>query len=70
VGLVIPGLAGRTVRLLVRPTIAGQSLRIKLTNTRGNTPAVFSSAYVGVAGSGAAIVAGTNRRLSSTVRRI
>lgn len=64
VGRVVEGLNGGSVRLLVRPTLSGQSLRLKLTNIRGNTPAVFSSAFVGVAGSGAAVVAGTNRRLT------
>jgi len=64
VGLVVDGLNGGSVRLIVRPTLSGQSLRVKLTNIRGNTPAVFASAYVGVAGSGAAVVPGTNRRLT------
>ena len=50
VGRVVEGLNGGTVRLMVRPTLSGQSLRVKLTNIRGNTPAVFSSAFVGVAG--------------------
>jgi lysophospholipase L1-like esterase len=63
VGLVVEGLDGGSVRLVVRPTLSGQSLRVKLTNIRGNTPAVFSSAFVGVAGDGATVVPGTNRRL-------
>jgi lysophospholipase L1-like esterase len=64
VGLVVDGLNGSSVRLVVRPTLAGQSLRVKLTNIRANTPAVFSAAFIGVAGSGAAVVSGTNRRLT------
>jgi lysophospholipase L1-like esterase len=64
VGLVVEGLDGGSVRLVVRPTLSGQSLRVKLTNIRGNTPAVFSSAFVGVAGEGAMVVPGTNRRLT------
>jgi lysophospholipase L1-like esterase len=64
VGLVVNGLDGSSVRLVVRPTLSGQSLRVKLSNIRGNTPAVFSSAFVGVAGSGAGVVTGTNRRLT------
>jgi lysophospholipase L1-like esterase len=64
VGRVVPGLAGRTVRVVVRPTIPGQSLRIKLTNIRGNTRAVFSAAYVGVSAAGAALAPGTNRPLT------
>ena len=64
VGLVVDGLNGGSVRLLVRPTLSGRSLRVKLSNIRGNTPAVFSSAFVGVAAAGAMVVSGTNRRLT------
>lgn len=64
VGRVVEGLNGASVRLIVRPTLSGQSLRVKLTNIRGETPAVFSAAFVGVSGSGAAVLAGTNRRLT------
>ena len=64
VGREVPGLSGGSVRLIVRPTLSGQSLRVKLSNIRGATPAVFSSAFVGVSGSGAAVVPGTNRRLT------
>jgi lysophospholipase L1-like esterase len=64
VGRVVDGLNGASVRLVVRPTLSGQSLRVKLANIRGNTPAVFAAAFVGVAGSGASVVTGTNRRLT------
>jgi lysophospholipase L1-like esterase len=64
VGLVVEGLNGASVRLIVRPTLSGRSLRVKLSNIRGNTPAVFSAALIGVAGSGAAIVPGSSRRLT------
>jgi len=60
----VDGLSGGSVRLIVRPTLSGQSLRVKLSNIRGNAPAVFSAAYVGVSGTNASIVAGTNRRLT------
>ncbi len=64
VGLVVDGLDGGSVRLIVRPTLSGQSLRVKLTNIRGNTPAAFSDAFIGVTGSGASVMTGTNRRLT------
>ena len=64
VGLVVEGLNGASVRLVVRPTLSGRSLRVKLSNIRGNTPAIFAAAYIGVAGSGAAVVPGTSRRLT------
>ena len=63
-GLDVAGLSGGSVRLIVRPTLSGQSLRVKLTNIRGTTPAVFSAAYVGEAATGASVVSGTNRRLT------
>jgi lysophospholipase L1-like esterase len=46
VGLVVDGLNGASVRLIVRPTLSGQSLRVKFSNIRGNTPAVFSAAFI------------------------
>ena len=64
VGREVPGLSGGAVRLIVRPTLSGQSLRIKFSNIRGTAPAVFSAASVGVSGGGAAVVAGTNRQLT------
>ena len=64
VGLVVPGLDGASVRLIVRSTLSGQSLRVKVANIRGNTPAVFAAAFVGVSAQGAAVVPGTNRRLT------
>lgn len=64
VGRVVAGLDGSSVRLIVRPTLSGQSLRVKLTNIRGTAPAVFSSAFVGVSGPGATVLQDTNRRLT------
>jgi len=64
VGLGVAGLSGSTVRLIARPTISGQSLRVKLTNIRGNAPAVFSAAFIGRSGSGAAVAPGTNRQMT------
>ena len=64
VGLGVQGLSGGSVRMIVRPTLAGQSLRVKFSNIRGNALVDFSSAYIGVSGQGAAIAAGTNRRLT------
>ena len=64
VGRGVDGLNGGAVRLIVRPTLSGQSLRVKFTNIRGSAPAVFAAAFVGVAGSGAAVVPGTSRQLT------
>ncbi len=64
IGEVIPDLDNTTVRMIVRPTIAGQALRIKLENTRAKTPVIFATAFVGVANAGAAVVRGTNKPLT------
>jgi hypothetical protein len=43
VGRDVAGLNGGSIRLIVRPTISGQSLRVKLTNIRTEAPAAFSA---------------------------
>ena len=62
--LTTPAVSGTTVRMIVRPTISGNQLRVKLENTMGMSPVAFSAAYVGVRGEGAAVLAGSNRQLS------
>jgi len=64
IGEIVPALDNTTVRMMVRPTIPGRALRIKLANTRAQTPATFSAAFVGVPSTGAAIVEGTNTRVT------
>jgi len=63
-GGVDPKLSNSTARMIVRPSISGTSLRVKIENTHGKSPVVFSGVFVGVAGSGAAVLAGTNKPLS------
>jgi len=62
-------LADSTVRMIVRPTVSGRSVRIKLENTMGQAPVTFSAAFLAVAGHGAAVVPGTNRRLTFSGRQ-
>ncbi len=50
-----PTMSGRTVRMILMPSISGNSVRVKLENTMGEAPVVFSGAYIGVAGKGAAV---------------
>jgi lysophospholipase L1-like esterase len=57
-----PDVSGKTLRMAVRPTIAGKSVRVRLENTQALTPVVFSGAYIGRLGTGAAID-GANYRL-------
>jgi len=59
-----PETAGKTVRMIVRPTIAGDAVRVKIENTQAQTAVTFSGAFIGVLDSGAALVPGSNRRLT------
>jgi lysophospholipase L1-like esterase len=60
----IPALSGSSVRMIVRPTISGNTVRVKLENTLGQAPVVFSAAYIGVTDTGAAVVPGSNTQLT------
>jgi lysophospholipase L1-like esterase len=57
-------LSGSSFRMIVRPTISGDHVRVKIENTLGQAPVVFSAAYVGVVDSGAALVSHSNVRLT------
>jgi lysophospholipase L1-like esterase len=59
-----PATTGTTVRMVVRPSIAGDEVRVKIENTQATTPVTFSGAFIGVLESGAALVSGSNRRLT------
>ncbi|WP_344424133.1 GDSL-type esterase/lipase family protein [Pseudonocardia ailaonensis] len=59
-----PGLAGRTLRMLVRPQATGSELRIRVSNRFGATPLRIDSASAGTAGAGAALVPGSVRPLT------
>jgi lysophospholipase L1-like esterase len=54
----------RGYRLVVRTSVAGSGLRIRLSNAFGDRPVTFGSAYVGVQRTGADVVPGSNRRLT------
>jgi hypothetical protein len=52
--------------MIVRPTISGNEVRVKIENTLGQSPVVFSAAYIGELQAGAAVVPGSNTRLLFT----
>lgn len=56
--------ADQTVRNVVHTSVGGSNLRISLSNAFGSAPVTFDSAWVGRAGEGAAVVAGSNQRLT------
>ncbi|MCW2947389.1 MAG: hypothetical protein JWR24_4106 [Actinoallomurus sp.] len=53
-----------TVRNIVHTSIGGSGLRVRLSNAFGSGPATFDDVRVGYQSSGAATVAGTNRRVT------
>jgi lysophospholipase L1-like esterase len=61
-----PGLAGRTLRMLVHPTLGGAPLRIRLTNRFGDEDVTFGSvgAARAVAAGAPDLVAGTSHRVT------
>jgi lysophospholipase L1-like esterase len=62
-GLGTMGVTNATVRMIARVTIGGDAVRIRLDNTYGTSPLTIGSAYVGQRVQGAALAAGSNRRV-------
>ncbi|WP_328685466.1 SGNH/GDSL hydrolase family protein [Streptomyces sp. NBC_00343] len=58
------GVADRGYRLIVHTSVAGSDLRIRLSNAFGDRPLTFDDVYAGVQRTGAALVPGSNRRLT------
>lgn len=57
-------LTDMTVRNVLRTSIGGNDLRIRISNANGDQPLVTDSAYVGRQASGASVVPGSSRRLT------
>jgi lysophospholipase L1-like esterase len=55
---------GQTIRQVVRVSIGGKQVRVRLSNAFGSGPLVISSAHVALRSTGAAIVAGSDRTLT------
>ncbi|MGP3929044.1 GDSL-type esterase/lipase family protein [Nonomuraea sp. KM88] len=58
------GLRDLTVRNVVRTTVGGSGLRVRLTNAFGDRPVTFGHVHVGVPLAGAALEPGSNRMLA------
>ncbi|MEO3884358.1 GDSL-type esterase/lipase family protein [Nonomuraea sp. B5E05] len=58
------GLRDLTVRNIVRTTVGGSGLRVRLTNAFGDRPVTFGHVHVGVPLAGAALEPGSNRMLT------
>ena len=61
---VVTPMTGRTVRMILVPNISGDALRVKVENTMGEAPVVFSGAAIGIAGAGPAVREGSVARLT------
>ena len=64
-----PTLYDQTVRLIARTSIAGDSVRIRLSNEYGDRPLVIGAAHVAVRTTGSAIDAATDRALTFAGQR-
>ncbi|WP_427890700.1 SGNH/GDSL hydrolase family protein [Kribbella sp. GL6] len=53
-----------TVRNILRTSVGGKDLRIRISNANGDQPLVTDSAYVGRQATGAGVVPGSSRRLT------
>ncbi|MGW7609959.1 SGNH/GDSL hydrolase family protein [Streptomyces sp. NPDC054766] len=58
------GPADRSYRLIVRTSVGGTNMRVRLSNAFGEHPVTFASAYAGLRKQGAELVHGSNRQLS------
>ncbi|GGV78731.1 SGNH/GDSL hydrolase family protein [Streptomyces massasporeus] len=55
---------GRGYRLMVHTSVGGTGLRVRLTNAFGDEPVTFDNVHAGLQRDGAALVPGSNRRLT------
>ena len=58
------GARDQTMRLIVRPSIWGQQMRIRLSNVFGTRPVTFDGVHVGLQLGGPALAKGTNRPIA------
>lgn len=56
--------SNQTLRIIVRVSIGGDTLRIRLSNTFGSKPVRFGRAFIGLQATGGNVVSGSNRQLT------
>src|SRR3954452_11721234 len=59
-----PEAKDQTFRLIIKPTLWGNRMRLRFSNAFGTKPVTFDAVFTGVQWSGAAITPGTNRPVS------
>src|SRR5437867_8470401 len=60
----LPGLNNQTVRMVVRTSIGGRSLRVRLTNALGGTALSLGAAHIAIRAKDSAIVPTSDRALT------
>src|SRR3954468_5997775 len=60
----LPGLKTQTVRMVLRASIGGSRVRVRLFNALGANTVTIGSAHIGIRANGAAIAPGTDRTLT------
>jgi lysophospholipase L1-like esterase len=63
-GQAISGLENRTLRMIVRPTIAGERVRIRFSNACGNQPLLIGAAHIALASKDGKIIVASDRALT------
>ncbi len=63
-GQAISGLENRTLRMIVRPTIAGERIRIRFSNACGNQPLPIGAAHIALASKDDKIITTSDRTLT------
>jgi len=58
------GAHDQTFRLIVRPGLWGERVRLRFSNAFGTKPVTFNGAYVGLQATGASLVPGSNRAVT------
>jgi lysophospholipase L1-like esterase len=63
-GQAISGLENRTLRMIVRPTIAGERVRIRFSNACGNQPLPIGAAHIALASKDSKIISESDQTLT------
>jgi hypothetical protein len=64
-----PTLAGRTLRQIVRTSVAGREVRIRVSNLFGARPLRIEDIHLAIASTGSAIIGGTDRTVRIAHRK-
>ena len=69
-GISSVGFHNETVRMIVRPSIQGEMIRLRFSNKYGSSPLTFDKVNIALADSGAQLIAGTDQTVTFQEERI